>query len=210
MRLTRMTVIAAAVLASFLATASAHAYLEQEDITKRWGLGLTAAAATSSEDDPDAGVYFGMNVTYGVMDYLALQMDFGYHEFSYKAFGVDFGDLETIPLILSLQPRYPFEIGATQAALYGLIGAGIVFHDFQVSDQITELGRSVEADDAFAFRLGLGMDWFLTRNFATNIEASWTMVARDVVLSAPEISAGAEDIDTDFWNVGAGIKYYFD
>jgi outer membrane protein W len=201
--------ISLAVLAASTFAAPAYAYMGSEgDINGRWGVGFTVAGSAPTDQDGDGNVYLGGNALYGVNENVALQLDLGYTEFSIGSFGIDYGDLEGVPLIFSLQWRKPFSIGTSPAAWYLLGGLGVVFWDFQNSDTVEQANIPTRAEDAFAVRLGGGFDLFITQNIAWNVEGHYTFSDARVELTQ-QGTGQTEDVDTDFWQLGTGLRYFF-
>lgn len=184
---------------------TAAAVEEVEQITGRLGAGANFSEGLPNENESDSGFYPGFNLTYGLMDYVAFQLDVGYTEFDQNANGADYGDLTVIPLICSLQWRYPFLVGSSNAAIYALGGVGVAFFDF---DETVQVGQEIEADDSFAYRFGLGLEFFRTRNWSFYFESTYTVTSTTLELRTVT-SPAVESTDTDFWLIGGGIKYYF-
>lgn len=191
------------VLASGICVTAAAEEIEQ--ITGRLAVGANFSEGLPDENESDPGFYTGFNLTYGIMDYVAFQLDTGYVEFDQDANGIDYGDLAAIPLMCSLQWRYPFLVGGSNAAIYALGGVGVVFFDF---DELARVGREIEADDSFAYRFGVGLEFFKNRNWSFYFESTYTITSTTLELQTVT-SPTVESTDTDFWLVGGGVKLYF-
>lgn len=192
-----------AVVASGICWTAAAEEIEQ--ITGRFAVGANFSEGLPDENELDPGFYPGFNLTYGIMDYVAFQLDTGYVEFDQDANGIDYGDLAAIPLMCSLQWRYPFLVGSSNAAIYALGGVGVVFFDF---DELARVGREIEADDSFAYRFGVGLEFFKNRNGSFYFESTYTITSTTLELQTVT-SPTVESTDTDFWLVGGGVKLYF-
>ena len=198
-------------VAALLATASV-ARAQQSmggvgDVTNRWGVGVSLGYAIPQENDADSSFYRGAVITYGLAPNYVVQLDIGYLSFSQSAHSIDYGDLQGVPLMLSLQWRHPYSIGTSPAAWYLLGGVGWTFWNLDSSDEAPRLGVEASADDAFAARGGLGFDVFFTDNLAWNVEGSYTFSARDVKLIEPGTN-DSEKQDSDYWLLASGVRYY--
>ena len=206
MRHSKRYFIFVSVILSLVLTTVSHAYMEHDDITQRWGVGASFATSLSTSDETNPAFSIGVNATYGIKDNIAVTLDVGYHEFGYEALGLNFGELEAVPLIFSLQWRYPFMMSQIPATVYGITGLGAIFYDFD--NEGSTGARNVDVDDAFAVRLGAGMDFFMDYNWVLNVEGSYTFSDTNVILSNTDGSQMISE-DTDYWLLGGGVKYFF-
>jgi len=192
----------------FLTAPLAYALITEEGITNRWGVGLNVSGALPSDHAARGDIYMGTNITYGLKDYLALQLEIGYVEFSERAFGIDYGDLEGVPLLFNVQLRKQLYVLNNPAAIYGILGVGVVFWDFQNAQ--TPIDRNVRADasEALAFKLGAGFEVFLNQSVAWNIEGGYVFTKEEVDLVEPG-TGQIKTVDSDFWMLGSGVKLYF-
>lgn len=206
MQLPKSFFIALIVLFGLGVASASYAYMEHDDITGRWGVGLdfSVVAPTSNESDP--GFRTNVNFTYGIWDHIAGTIDVGYFETNYDAFGIEFGDLGVVPLIFSFQWRYPYMFGQIPATVYGVTGLGGLFLDFDEAN--SPLTSAVDPDDAFAIKLGVGFDFFVDYNWVVNVEGSYTFSDEHVILTNADGSQSTSE-DLDFWNLGAGMKYFW-
>lgn len=187
---------------------SAYATMGDGDVTNRWGAGFVLGYALPMDDDADSSFYRGGVVTYGLSPNWVIQLDIGYASFSQEAHGIDYGDLQGVPVILSVQWRHPYSIGTSPAAWYVLGGIGAILWNLDSADEPILLGVEATASDAFAARIGGGYEVFFTDNIAVNIEGSYTFSSEDVKLIEPGTNE-SERQDSDFWLVGSGLRYYF-
>jgi hypothetical protein len=194
----------------FLSVPAQSSNYEVEDIGGRWGVGAHVSGHLPTSDEFHPAVYLGGSVIYGVPNKpFALTFDAGYFRNSAKAFNADLGELKGIPLIAGIQYRFPYMVGNSRAAFYGLLGAGIILYEFDESQVVLDATSTIEADDAFAFKVGAGWDIFFPdyENIALNIEASWILTTEDVVLTHKGL-VGSTDEDTHYFLVGGGIRYF--
>lgn len=195
-----------AVLFVFLAAVStSHAYMEHADITKRWGVGFNLSGSVPSSNSADPGMSPVVNFNYGIIDHIALQVELGYTEMNYEALGIDFGDVQGVPLVFSVQWRYPFLFSSTPATAYAVTGFGTIFWEF---DNTGDSRAAVtEVEDAFVFKLGGGVDFFVTDNWVANVEGSYYF--SDTTVSLVDAGGSKVEAETDFWRIGGGAKYFF-
>ena len=180
-----------------------------EDLTHRWGAGFNLSLGVAEDADADAAFYGGGLVSYGVEENWVLQVDVGYLSFSERAHGVDYGDLDAVPLVISLQWRQLFTMGNTPAAWYPLVGVGVMFLDLSGGSDAEAQGVPTTVDNAaFIARFGGGLDVFFADHLAWNLELSYTYSDTDVKLIQPITGEGKKN-NTDFWLAGSGIRYYF-
>ena len=178
------------------------------DVTHEWGVGFNLSYSVPRGDDADPTMYEGAVISYGIAPNWVLQLDVGYLSFSEEAHGIDYGDLQGVPLILSVQWRHPYSIGTSPAAWYVLGGAGMVLWNLDSSDEPPLLGVEATADNSYALKFGGGFDVFFTDHVAWNVEASYTVSGEQIKLIEPGTDS-SENQDTDFWLAGSGIRYYF-
>lgn len=193
----------------FLAVSDSCAYFGDSDITERWGVGFNISEAVPTESEADDHIYLGGTVLYGIQENWAIQVDLGYVEFSHEAFDMDHGDLEGWPLLVNVQWRHPVELMKNvDSALYGLFGLGVILWEFQNSDRIEQGGIAASADDAFALRIGAGLDVFLRPNIAWNLEGAYTFSSTDIDFEQRGTTE-KNQANTDFWLIGSGLRLYY-
>jgi outer membrane protein W len=64
-------------------------------------------------------------------------------------------------------------------------------------------------DTELGIKAGGGFDYFISDQLALNVEGSYTWSDADMTVAAFGSQASAS-IDTDYWSVTGGFKYYFD
>ena len=58
-------------------------------------------------------------------------------------------------------------------------------------------------------QVGGGFDWFVSNNVMLNFEAAYTFSDIDTTLSVPGGSVTLNDLNSDYWTIGGGVKYLF-
>jgi len=194
-----------------------------QDMEGRLGIGARVSYVNFTDDDysvygvevdvePDEEVMYGGNLTYFIQDYLSLELSIDYTEpdVDLDALGieVDAGELESIPVLLSLRAHLSTN---TKVSPYLLFGIGYFFNDFDQNDPVIESiygsGAKIDVDDSFAFHVGGGVEVFVCENIAVNLDVKyiWTEVEADVNVYGFK----DEDIRINPFVAGLGIKYYF-
>lgn len=186
-------------------TILAHA----EESTGRFSVGIVGGGIFPKDNDIDNAGYIGGNLAYGVNEYFAVGAEIGYTSWNVEEDSVDFGDVSAIPLLADVYLRYPIELGESKIVPYGVGGVGVIFWDYEESSLLKNNGITVNMDPELGLKLGGGVDYFFTKNFAINAEASYIWSDADMSVTAFGSQAAAT-IDTDAWVVCGGLKYYFD
>lgn len=179
-----------------------------EDLTGKVSIGIVAGGAFPTDDDIDNALYLGGNMAYSFNNYFALGAEIGYSSWEDEAYGIDFGDVRVVPLLVDLYLRHPVDMGEHMFLPYAILGLGPVFFDYEESSLLDLYGISVDMDTALGIKLGGGFDMFVSENVALNFEASYLMSDTEIEVSAFGGQASAE-IDTDSWIINGGIKFYF-
>lgn len=161
-----------------------------------------------------------VNVTYRFLKYLALEGAVGYTKIDVEneALGVKWATIEAIPISATLQFRWvsrkPDEL--KWIVPYVCIGGGYSILNIEERSEFRRARApatvELEVDDALFFHLGGGLDIFLTKNLALNLEArySWAKMDIDETQSVGGTSQTlGERINLNAASIGAGFKFYF-
>lgn len=191
-----------ALLGLFVA-GSAYAVPER---TGHSDLGFNVSAAIPSDSSTDTAVYVGGTYAYGVNEWLALGVSSGWAQFDDSTTG----ELTEVPLLGEIILRVPVA-EEQQIQPYGVLGLGIAFFDFDESATVRASNVEVEVDDAFAVKVGGGVDWFADEHWIVNLEVSYIFADTDVSArnTVTGASASISNVDADNWFVGGGLKYRF-
>ncbi len=218
-----MIVLLAFVISVVMVSTPAYA----GDIAGRLGIGLSLGAAIPTNDpinDYDTsinsgsidiaskasiGEVFGIEGIYGISDNLSVTFDMTRRKtgITDEKTGYELGDVTTYSLVLSLQPRIPV---SDYLVPYFDFGMGININ--AVSDD------DIRMDNTIAFKIGAGMDYFITEDFALNIKAAWIPNNTGWKYSRAETrrinSSGIEvrkwNTDLDSLQVLLGVRYFFE
>jgi outer membrane protein W len=186
---------------------------------KKWGIGARLSLL-SGEDDTVQGVKFEPDNTAlfeGIVQYLAnnlfsMELSVGYSKMDVKAeesgLSIDFGELKQTPIRLTGRLHYWF--ADSKATLYGGGGIGYYINDFKLSGLVLSAipSASADADNSFGFHLNGGIEFFITDNFALDLDLKYVWTKADFEFRD---SSGAETVEIDLNGFVAGIslKYCF-
>ena len=188
------------------------------DRTGKIDAGITVSGAIPTDNSIDSTVYVGGNLAYGVCQWFAVGFSGGWQDHGSKDLDLGGGttflgpDFNAVPLFGDLIVRVPVE---QQSFIpYGVVGLGSVI--WNVADTRDTAGNTykTKVNDAFALKLGGGLDWFLNKNWILNFESAYVFNRPDVTLTASNgstsASATVNQVKLDYWFVGGGVKYLFD
>ena len=182
----------------------------------RTDIGLDISGAISTDSDLNTTVAVSGNSSYGVNEWLAIGVSFGWQNFGeddVTTGGVTIPgpDITAYPLFADFIFRMPAT--ADKACQpYAVLGLGAIFWDVQ--DVTASNGVNIESDidTSLGVKIGGGADYFLNDNWILNVNANYVFSDADIsaTASAGGVSVSAvETLDLDYWTVGAGIKYLF-
>jgi len=181
------------------------------DRTGKWDAGFNVSGVFPSDSDADNSVYIGGNLAYGVTDWFAVGVESGWSRIGTSipispGVTLDAGDLTGIPLLSDLIVRVP--IKDSQVQPYGVLGGGVIFWSFDESSLLKAAGVTVNPSTSFAAKLGGGLDWFINDKTILNFETSYVFSNADITASGGGVRV-TDSINTDYWMIGAGMKFVF-
>ena len=177
-----------------------------EDLTGKVSIGIVAGGAFPTDEDIDNALYLGGNIAYSFNNYFAIGAEIGYSSWEDEAYGIDFGDVRVVPLLMDFYIRHPIDMGEHMLLPYGVFGIGPVFYNYDESSFLEAYGIEVDMSTELGIKLGGGFDLFVSDNVALNFETSYLM--SDVDMTVPALGASGE-LDTDSWIINGGVKFYF-
>lgn len=174
-----------------------------EDIAGRSGLGIGLGYISPKDDVIDSGTIPSINYTYGINSNFAVELSLGR-----AVLDVDvLGEFTIIPLQLTAQYRIP----SGTASPY--LGAGVGYYfNSDIEDSLPGVSWKVENDDSFGYHVNAGVDIFLNKNIAFNLDARYFWAETDTTAKITSGGVTTEMSDTqdlDSSIIGAGIKYLF-
>ena len=184
-----------------------------QDMEGKFGIGARVAYINYSNDGDfefDETAMYGGNLTYFVQRYLSLELSVDYVEtdLDLEALGVsvDIGELEQIPILLSLRAHLSTN---PKVSPYLTIGVGYYLNDFDMKDSIPA-GYDIDPDDSFGYHLGGGIEYFFNEHFAFNFDLKYIWSNVDFDIKTPGgYSVSDKKVDVDAFTSGVGFKYYF-
>jgi outer membrane protein W len=194
-----------------------------QDMERKLGLGTRVSCINYSDDaytvygtkvdvEPDESVMYGVNLTYFFLRDLSLELSVDYTETDVElsALGLsgNAGEFESIPVILSLQTHL---FTNTKVSPYLTIGVAYFFNDVDQNDSTIEFiygpGAEIDVDNSLGFLLGGGIEFFISKRAAVNLDFKYIWTKVDAKVNVPGFTK--VDYEIDPFVVGLGIKYYF-
>lgn len=132
--------------------------------------------------------------------------------------GLSKGSLTISPVGISLQGRLPV---TPYLVPYVVAGGSYYLNEFNVSEQLVNdwasLGFDLEekVESGMGYHVGIGLDFFVNRNFALNVdgryfmnntEGSWSIVDQ---ITDEEVTGKFDNLDMNSIFVGFGLKLVF-
>jgi opacity protein-like surface antigen len=191
--------------------------------TEKSGLSLWigggAGYTLPSESHFEKGMSFGGTLGLEIMKYLALEVRIPYFQsdVAESLGGLGSGQLRNLTFMLSVQARYPL----TARLVPYLVGGGDYhWNKFSLNDGIknywNNLGFTAEEnfDHSFGFHVGAGLDFFLLRNIALNVDVryymanlkgTWSMADQ---INQQEVSGPIESLKLNSIQAGISVKFF--
>ena len=156
--------------------------------------------------NPDEGAMFGGTLTWFAHEYFSFELACDYVEtdvpVSFAGVSATAGELKQIPVTLALRTHFSTN---PRVSPYLGVGGGWYFNDFDSNADFFGAGVDVDAEDTYGLFVCGGVELFLTRWFAVDINAKY--VWTDVELEAPGYTD--QEFDADAFVGGIGLKLYF-
>ena len=153
--------------------------LEDVDVSNSWGVNTRLGYRLTS--------WFALEAEYEWLDGMNASLD-----------GVDVGSLEMQSATANL--RFIAPLGRFQP--YFLLGAGAIFVNVDTPFSTIEIDHS-----AFAGRVGLGLDVYLTENILVNVGAEGLLSPAEVRLNTGSIDVSENGIGTVTFQAGLGFRF---
>lgn len=153
------------------------------------------------------GPYVSANALYGVSHFatiplnvlVGLDIDYNSLPVNVQSSSFNLGNSSTV----SLLPTVEFRTDKMEnLSLYASLGLGVNFNSFSNSSSLNSfcgaVSCSITPSDSFAARLGVGLDYFISPNFALNAEIGYlfNLTNTTLTLSVPGASAsGSQNVN---------------
>lgn len=159
-----------------------------QDIAGRWAIGYRYNYVNADDDDfRKAGGANGLNLTYGLNENLAVELEADYFGLKSKVHT----RLGVTSLFANLQLRKSFK----NFVPYVVGGLGVQYYKY------SELGPGDRKDHSasHSYKTGLGLEYFFNKNLSIHTEAAYVYGN----------TGGDATLDVYAWRFGTGLKYYF-
>lgn len=197
MKRTLFTFCMVALFALAAGTAMADSIKGRLGITGKVGfINPTDSEINGSNIDTDIGIIGGGGFIYGVTDHIAAELDITHASFGSKQ-DVDF---DTTNISLGVQYRF-IELPISQLVPYA--GGGL---DILLNDAGGARG-AVSADDVLGVHLNGGIDYFLQRQLAANVELKAVLAPDADINNASGNKIG--EYDPMSFSMTFGLRYFF-
>ena len=156
---------------------------------------------------------WGLNVRAGYRrtSWLALEIQYEWMDgFSIRQLGPSaFGPANAIiatyrPDVTTVNAKFHLPIWRTDP--YLVVGGGFVSYDVDFTQPLVTLGRS---DNAFAFRGGAGLDFYLTKQLVLNVEGSYVLNTDSTTIPLSPAGQTSTIDDLYYISLGAGLTIRF-
>ncbi len=192
-------------LASLIGLSNSGVYAQ--DTQGKWSFGLRGGISVYTQDiasgvDGDAGPIVSGVVTYGVSNVLSI----GFNT-EWETHDIDdlFGDANTVSLLPFIELRKSFG----QFTPYAFAGAGININWFAEDQILKSANIKIEPENTFAFKGGVGADYFFTPSWALNTELGWKLNDGQAKVKVSGNKIGKDDFNASAFSALVGIRYYF-
>jgi outer membrane protein W len=181
--------------------------------TGKIDVGIGAAGLFGQDGGTNDTVFIPGAVNYGLNPNWAIGVSGGWADVEINgdnALGsrVDAGSETLIPLFFDILYRNHSEDRSWVP--YFDLGLGALFVDHGGNRDLNVNNLSTHDNDGFAVKLAGGVDWFVTENWAYNLELGYILTDASADIVSNVNGSTVDTIDLDFWYVGAGVKYRFD
>jgi outer membrane protein W len=153
----------------------------------------------------------GLNASYIVIPHFALELAWNRFETDIEAGRFKLSEITIMPLLLTAQFRI---LPSNPVVPYVGVGVGYYFNKLDKNREVkteTETSKTIvaeEVDDSLGLHVDGGVDWFLTDNFALNLDARYFWTEADIT-GKENLSSITDEIDLDSLVLGFGVKLYF-
>ena len=199
--------------------ASAENFSTMVELEEKWNLGISSSAVIMEDNNNlifDTGFNLQGLLSYDVTNWLALGCEVGWTRVDVSidtnslvsGSKFDLGTLNNVNVLGDIILKYPIEMGETVVVPYITNGFGVVVPSLDESDLAGLAGVTVDVETAFLYKLGGGIDFYITEVLGLNVEASyqWASTSYDVKVRQTTFTA---DGDLNALYIGGGLKLKF-
>lgn len=182
------------------------------DRNQKWDAGFNLSMADARSSNIDESLSLSGSVSYGMNDVLALGVSGGYTSASFQAQTpsglVEGPDLTFTPIFGDIILRVP--TGEKPFTPYAIFGLGVLLSGTNGTDSLLNRNTNTRSHDAFASKIGGGLDWQVSSRWAYNFEIGYVLTGARLEIYNTSTGNQIESNDLDFWYVGGGVKVLFD
>lgn len=197
---------------------------DKMSLERRVGIGARVGYMNYSDDDIgdvnvefDDSMLYGINSSYFFTKYFSLELSVEHTktdvDLGSSGIFLNFGEISQTPVMLTAHVHFSTE---TNTVPYLGVGVGYFFNSFDFSSlvdtalaQTNTSGVSLDPDDSFGYHINGGLEFFLSKSAAFNIDLKYIWNSVDFDLKAPGYSTETYEVDMNTFVVGLGIKFYF-
>ena len=184
------------------------------------GLGIDVGYAMPGDSLYSGALHYGAHVSYRLHRFLAVELSGFRFQSDVKGDieALSTGKLSMIPIILSIQGRYPLD---ARFVPYVSLGGGFYFNKFTLDTGISQswdnLGFDVseKIKNCLGFHVGGGLDYYLTEDIAVRVNVRYLLASTEGEwnqtdqISGVETSGEIKDLNLNSLVLGVGIKLRF-
>ena len=184
------------------------------DRTGQWDMGIKIGGALPASTQGSNVTYLGGDFAYGINNWAAVGASTGWTDAKLRTVngrGVEIngGKYGMLPLFLDIIYRAPTPAHYDYLSPYGVLGIGtVVTHKLSTQD-LANYNLGSKVNSGLAFKLGLGLDWFLNTNWIFNMELNYVFSGVTVDIVNTGTNATIDSKDLDYLYIGVGSKYLF-
>ena len=193
----------------FVSVSVAAFAVESVEVAEKWNVGVNTSVVFPEDEAAGTGVNVMGLVSYDVYKYAAVGVEVGYTTYEIDTLGVDWGRVNSMPIMGDVILKYPLELGDYLFVPYVTNGFGCLLTNVDESDTVNRAGISFETDPAFLYKLGGGFDFYVTKNIAVSFETSYLWAAQTWRAKVSGTSAAEESLSADALYLGGGLKIKF-
>ncbi|HTL70353.1 MAG TPA: OmpW family outer membrane protein [Candidatus Eisenbacteria bacterium] len=175
-----------------------------------WEAGFDVAGAFPT--DPQSEVLLTAELDRALNPQWALGVSVSWTDPNFKADGAGFTDLNAgsvtmIPVFFDI--IYRFKTADKTLRPYFDLGVGGVFASHHGQRDLNPNNLNAEAQDGFAMKFGLGVDWDAWEDWVWNVEGGYVWNDASLTVRSNVDNSETDNIDLDYWYLGGGLKYQF-
>lgn len=195
----------------FLWPASATA---APDRSGEWDAGIKIGGVLPSSTEGSNVAFIGGDIAYGINEWSAIGFSTGWTDAKLRVQNgrdveVNGGKYGMLPLFADLILRAPTPVHYDYLSPYGVLGLGTIVTHRLTTQDLANYNLTSSIDSGLAFKLGLGLDWFMNSNWIFNMELSYIFSGVTVNIINPSNNATIDSKDLDYLYLGVGLKYLY-